>query len=69
MFTPEAEIEQMVIQLHFPTLWKNYNSMMGNFEFTAPQFRQKIRPITKWMQTFDGYRIVIEEGYFYLTNI
>ena len=69
MFTPEAEIEQKVIHLHFPSLWPFYNPMMGNFEFHPVQFRQQIRSITKWMQTFEGYRIVEEEGNFYLTNI
>jgi hypothetical protein len=67
-FTPEALIEQRVIQFEFPQLQDVYNPFMGNFQFNPVEFRQKIRYIQRWMQTFEGYRVVHEEGYFYLTN-
>lgn len=57
-----------MIKLNFPTLWRHYQDKMGNFSFNALEFRQNIRTITRWMQEFNDYRIVIEEDYFYLTN-
>jgi len=68
MFTPEAKIEQQVIKLHFPFLWNYYDAFLGNFIFHPIEFRQQIKSITKWMETFEGYRIIFEDDMFVLTN-
>lgn len=68
-FTPEALQQQQKIKVFFPSLVDNYQPYMGNFCFTPDEFITKIRVISEWMKEFTDFRIVIEEGEFFLTDI
>jgi len=60
-FTPQAQIEQKVIDIHFPTLKKHYNSMMGNFQFSKRELEINIVAITRWMDMFNEYSIICQK--------
>lgn len=68
-YTQSALEQQQVIRESFPSLIDNYQSYMGNFELSPEEFISKIEAISQWMVRFPDFRIVIEEGDFYLTDI
>jgi hypothetical protein len=74
-YTAHAQIEQKVINFHFPTLKRNYNSMMGNFQFSEKEVQINIVAITRWMEYFPEFKLIQDklEDYdgkdFFLTDI
>jgi hypothetical protein len=59
-YTALAQIEQKVINFHFPTLKRHYNPMMGNFHFSKKEVQINIVAITRWMEYFPEFKLIQE---------
>lgn len=68
MYTEFAIQQQKTIKDRYPKLAPFYQSRIGNFEFTKTEIRQNLSLILDWMEEFDTYKLVMQEGYFYLTD-
>jgi hypothetical protein len=60
-YTAQAQIEQKVVEFHFPTLKEFYNPDLGNFQFTKRELEINIVAITRWLDTFNEYSIICQK--------
>lgn len=69
ILTSEGAERLKTINLDFPKLRKYYFMEMGNFGFTEQEYKNEIKEIRKYKKRFPAFKIVIEEGLIYLTDI
>ena len=60
-YSAQAQIEQKVVEIHFPTLQKHYNPMLGNFQFSKRELEINFVAITRWLDMFNEYNIICQK--------
>ena len=67
-YNESALKQQKIIKEKYPELADFYQPELGNFEFTAENFKKHIDSIMKWLLEFDEYFIMQQIECFYLTD-
>jgi hypothetical protein len=68
MYSDSAIAQQKEIKFYFNGLTKFYNEMLGNFAFSHEELLDNMGDVLRWIEKFNDYKIIIQEGTFFLTN-
>jgi hypothetical protein len=68
MYTDLAIERMETFSKFYPTLYKFYQPMMGNFCLTEKQLNSNMKDVLKFLKDYEDYFLLHQDDYFYITD-